>query len=258
MRSLHLIAVLPLVVGSLAHAQWTQIWADEFDQGSLNMDNWEFMIGSGTAYGLPVGWGNEELQYYTNRASNLEVSNGILKITAREESFGGRPYTSARIRSMGNFEFKWGRVEARMKLPSTSGVWPALWMLPTDSPYGGWASSGEIDIMESVNLADRIYGTLHFGAGWPQNSSTGGSLANGTDFSQDFHIYALEWDPDQIRWYVDGQLFSTKNANQWYSSTATGNDRAPFDHDFHLLLNIAVGGLFPGNPNGSARDIAGR
>lgn len=253
MRYLPAATVLPFVLAATAHAQWTQIWAEEFNQAALDAANWEMQIGTGTAYGLPAGWGNDELQYYTNLPANLQVSNGTLKIIAREQTFGGRSYTSARIRTLGKFEFQWGRVEARMKLPSTRGVWPALWMLPTDSPYGGWASSGEIDIMESVNFADRIYGTLHFGSAWPNNASTGGSFANGTDFSQNFHDYAVEWDPDQIRWYIDGQLYSTKNADQWFSASGSGNARAPFDHQFHLLLNIAVGGGFPGNPDGSSQ-----
>lgn len=252
MRNTHWTALsLSLTCGTLAHAQWTQIWADEFDGNSL-AGHWEPMIGNGSAYGIP-GWGNNERQYYTNRSSNVTVSDGTLKITARRENFGGQAYTSARLRTMGNFEFKWGRIEARMKLPSTSGVWPALWMLPTDSPYGGWASSGEIDIMESVNNADRIYGTIHHGGGWPNNAYTGNSTVTGIDYSQGFHDYVVEWDPNQIRWYLDGVLFGTINSSQWFSSSAPGNPRAPFDMPFHLLVNVAVGGNFPGDPNGSAQ-----
>jgi len=238
--------------GSISQAQWSLHWADEFDGSNLDLSKWEFMIGNGGAYGNP-GWGNNELQYYTNFASNLSVGNGTMKITAIKTNFGGQEYTSARIRTINRLDFKWGRVEARIKLPSTSGVWPAFWMLPTDSPYGGWASSGEIDIMESVNNADRIYGTLHHGGQWPQNQHTGSSIATGIDYSQDFHVYAIEWDPNEIRWYLDGTQFGTKITSDWFSSAASSNPRAPFDSNFHLLLNVAVGGNFPGNPNGSAQ-----
>ena len=253
MRMLRLIGVVLLAAcGMPAQAQWSLYWADEFDGSNLNLSDWEFMIGNGGAYGNP-GWGNNELQYYTNFASNLSVGNGTMKINAIKTNFGGQPYTSARIRTVGKVDFTWGRIEARIKLPSTSGVWPAFWMLPTNSPYGGWASSGEIDIMESVNAADRIYGTLHHGGSWPQNQYTGSSFSNGVDFSQDFHIYSIEWEPNEMRWYVDGQLYGTKTTGDWSSSAAPSNPRAPFDSDFHLLLNVAVGGNFPGNPNGSAQ-----
>ncbi|MCA9304790.1 MAG: family 16 glycosylhydrolase [Phycisphaerales bacterium] len=245
---------LPILMGCSvhAHAQWSLVWEDEFEGNSLDTSFWSYQIGNGEAYGLPSGWGNNELQYYTNLSGNLSVSNGTLKITAREQSLGGLPYTSARIRTKDLRDFTYGRFEGRMKIPSTSGVWPAFWLLPTDSPYGGWASSGEIDIMESVNQADRIYGTIHHGAPWPNNQQNGNTVQDGTDFSQDFHTYALEWEPDTLRWYIDGNLFHTVTSNNWYSSVAPGNNRAPFDVPFHILLNVAVGGNFPGNPNGSA------
>lgn len=243
-----------LAAGSqLAHGQvYELVWSDEFNGTELSEESWEYQIGSGTAYGLPAGWGNNELQYYTNFSRNVDVSNGTLKINAINESFGGRNYTSARIRTMGNHEFLYGRIEGRIKLPSTSGVWPAFWMLPTDSPYGGWAASGEIDVMESVNLADRVYGTIHHGSNFPNNQYNGNSINNGTDFSEDFHIYTVEWEPDEIRWYLDGQQFHSVTMNQWFSTSAPSNPRAPFDSEFHLLLNVAVGGNFPGNPDGSA------
>jgi beta-glucanase (GH16 family) len=244
------VAGLAACAGPVA-AQWSLFWEDTFDAG-LDTDVWEAMLGTGTAYGLPAGWGNNELQYYTNLPANVAVSDGTLKITARRQSFGGRDYTSARIRTRNAVDFTWGRVEARMKIPSGSGVWPAFWMLPTDSPYGGWASSGEIDVMESVNEADRVHGTIHFGSNWPNNASNGGSVHNGGDFGDDFHVYAVEWDPNQIRWYLDGVQFHSVDASQWFSSAAPSNPRAPFDSDFHLLLNVAVGGDWPGSPNGSA------
>lgn len=228
------------------------VWADEFDGNTLDLSSWAYQTGTGTAYGLPAGWGNNELQYYTNLSANVSVSGGTLKITAREQNFGGQPYTSARIRTLGMRDFLYGRFEGRMKIPSTSGVWPAFWMLPTNSPYGGWASSGEIDIMESVNTATTIFGTIHHGSPFPNNQANGTTVNNGTDFSQGFHEYAIEWDPDEIRWYLDGQQYHSVTSDQWFSSLAAGNAQAPFDVRFHLLLNVAVGGNFPGNPNGSA------
>lgn len=238
---------------TVAHAQtpWQLVWSEEFNGTSLNSEIWEPQIGTGTAYGLPSGWGNNERQYYTNRPENLTVSNGVLRITARAENYMGSQYTSARIRTAGRFEFVYGRIEALIRIPSGQGIWPAFWLLPTNSPYGGWAASGEIDIMESTNIADRIYGTIHYGAPYPGNTSNGGSFAPGIDFSAAPHLYAVEWDPDQIRWYVDSQLIHSVNSSVWFSSNAESNERAPFDVPFHILLNIAVGGNFPGPPNGS-------
>ncbi len=249
-----ILIILPLlsIVAPRSLAQdkgWELVWEDQFEGETLDTDNWSYQTGNGNAYGLPAGWGNNERQYYTNLGSNLQVSGGTLKIIAREQSLGGEDYTSARIRTLNKREFLYGRIEARMKLPSTTGIWPAFWMLPTDSPYGGWASSGEIDILESVNEADRMYGTLHYGAGWPNNQSTGPRLQDGRDFSEDFHVYAVDWEPDSFTWSVDGVPFGTVTSDQWYSSAAPGNPRAPFDSQFHILLNVAVGGNFPGDPN---------
>jgi beta-glucanase (GH16 family) len=235
-----------------SQASYELVWEDEFTGTSLDTQKWSYMYGDGSQYGNP-GWGNNELQYYTDRTLNTEIGGGSLKIIARQESFGGFPYTSARIRTVNKFDFKYGKIEARMKLPSTVGIWPAFWMLPTDSPYGGWAAGGEIDIMESVNFADRIYGTIHHGSQWPNNVQTGGQYAPGTDFSQGFHTYTVEWDPDSFRWFVDGNLFRSLSRSSWYTTSAPNNERAPFDSEFHLLLNCAVGGNFPGNPNGSSQ-----
>lgn len=228
----------------------TPVWSDEFNGTTVDPNNWEFMIGNGAEYGIP-GWGNNELQYYTGRPENVYVADGALHIVARRENYAGFQYTSARLRSMNRREVLYGRIEASMVLPSGQGIWPALWMLPTNSPYGGWAACGEIDIMESINLADRIYGTIHYGGQWPNNTSTGGNFWNGANFSQGFHTYALEWQPDEMRWYVDGQLYFTATSATWYSNGAPGNPRAPFDVPFHFLVNVAVGGNWPGPPNAS-------
>ena len=250
----HVFGTLALAVAMGGFAQGQQveslIWSDEFNGSSVNPANWEFQLGNGQLFGLS-GWGNNELQYY--RAENSTVSNGVLTITARNQNFGGYNYTSSRLRSINRFEFAYGRIEASIRLPSTPGIWPAFWLLPTSSPYGTWAASGEIDVMESVNFADRIYGTIHYGAPFPGNVSAGGQYAPGTDFSQNFHTYTLEWEPNQMRWYVDGVMFKVINRNTWFSSAAFGDPRAPFDREFHILLNVAVGGNFPGNPNGSSQ-----
>lgn len=230
----------------------TLVWSDEFDGSSVNPANWDFMIGDGSQYGIPA-WGNNELQYYTSRPENATVANGVLSIIARRENFGGKQYTSARLRTLNKADFLYGKMEARIKVPSTTGIWPAFWMLPTNSPYGDWAASGEIDIMESVNIATTIYGSIHFGGVWPNNTHLTCTLSNGTDYSQGFHVYTVEWTPTYLRWYVDGVAFCTRGSNQWYSDAAPGDDNAPFDQPFHFLLNVAVGGNFPGNPDGSSQ-----
>ena len=243
--------VAKLATASLCLGQ-TLVWSDEFDGTQVNTANWEFMIGDGTAYGIP-GWGNNELQYYTSRPENALVSDGVLRIIARQENYAGHAYTSARLRTLNKADFLYGRMEARIKVPSTTGIWPAFWMLPTNSPYGGWAASGEIDIMESINIATTIYGTIHFGGPWPNNTFLTCTRADGGDYSQAYHVYSIDWQPGLIRWFIDGVAFCTRGASQWYSTAAPGNDNAPFDSPFHFLLNVAVGGNFPGNPNGSSQ-----
>ncbi|MEZ6243315.1 MAG: family 16 glycosylhydrolase [Phycisphaerales bacterium] len=248
LRDTVVIAPLACLVAA-APAQLDLYWADEFDGPALDTSVWEYQIGTGAGDGLP-GWGNNELEYYTNQAANIFIQDGMLHIVANDNHFGGANFTSARIRTRGNLDFTYGRVEARMDLPKGQGIWPAFWMLPTDSPYGGWASSGEIDIMESINQMTTVYGTLHFGDAWPNNQSAGGNMG-GMDFSQAFHVYAVEWEPNTVRWSVDGNVYRTLSRSAWNSSSAPGNPRAPFDNPFHILLNVAVGGNWPGNPDGS-------
>jgi len=235
-----------LLVGNLVFAQdYTLVWSDEFEGSEVDTNNWSFQIGDGTSEGIP-GWGNNELEYY--RAENATVDSGYLIITAKEESYGGKNYTSARLRTIHKGDFLYGKFEARIKLPTGQGMWPAFWMLPTEQFYGGWAASGEIDIMEAVNIPTTIYGTIDFGDEWPGNVSSGAVYTDGdTDFSEDFHIYTFEWKPDTLKWYVDGNLFTTKIS--WWSSG--GSFPAPFDTTFHLIVNLAVGGNWPGPPNDS-------
>ena len=222
------------------------VWADEFDGTEVDLTKWTFQLGDGSEVGLPGGWGNNELQYY--QAENATVAGGFLTITAREESVGGLDYTSARMRSLGKGDWTFGRMEMRARMPIGQGIWPAFWMLASDtSIYGPWAASGEIDIVEYIGSdPDRIFGTIHYGASFPGNvfSSTDYFLPSGT-FNDDFHVFAVEWELGEIRWYVDGMLFATRN--DWFSTG--GPYPAPFDVDFHLLLNLAVGGNLPGPPD---------
>lgn len=238
-----LLAVLLLAVAPDARAAYSLVWADEFNGGALDTSKWGYDLGDG----CPdlCGWGNSELQYY--RSQNVTVEGGHLVLTARQESYGGKQFTSGKVVTRDKHSFLYGRMEMRAKLPSGGGMWPAFWMMPQDDVYGGWAASGEIDIMESANQMDFIGGTLHFGGSFPQNTSTGGTYAPGnTDFSDGFRVYAIEWEPDVMRWYVDDVLYSTKTSNQWFTNAAPGNPRAPFDQAFYLILNAAVGGNYTG------------
>jgi len=226
----------------------TLVWAEEFNAGQLDPEVWFFETGDGSQYGIP-GWGNNELQYYL--PGNAWLGNGLLTIEARSESTHGYNYTSARINTRDRFAFRYGRIEARIRLPGGQGLWPAFWLLPQDDQYGSWAASGEIDIMEAVNLGgaggNQVHGTLHYGGAWPANVSSGESYLVTDDATVEFHIYAIEWDVAEIRWYVDGVLYAM--TNNWYSTGAAFP--APFDQPFYILLNVAVGGNFPGSPDAS-------
>jgi beta-glucanase (GH16 family) len=240
-----LVAVSPMSAQCVHLSDCVLVWSDEFEGDEVDTTKWSFQLGDGSEVGLPSGWGNNELQYY--RAENATVSGGFLTITAREESVGNRDYTSTRMRSLGKGDWTFGRMEMRARMPIGKGLWPAYWMRPSDSIYGGWAASGEIDIVEYVgHQPDRILGSIHYGGPWPDNTHwTGQYTLPGDTFHDDFHIFAVEWELGQIRWYVDGLLYALRNS--WYSSG--GAFPAPFDVDFHLLLNLAVGGNLPGPPD---------
>ena len=227
---------------------WELVWSDEFDAAQLDPEVWFFENGDGSQYGIP-GWGNNELQWYLE--DSAELRDGMLVITAREESVGGKNYTSARLNTRDRFAFKYGRIEARIRLPGGQGLWPAFWMLPQDDVYGTWAASGEIDIVEAVNLGgtggNNVFGTIHYGGEFPDNTSStndGGYPVSG-DPSAEFHTYALEWDTTEMRWYVDDTLYSMQN--DWFTDGVPFP--APFDERFYILFNVAVGGNFPGAPN---------
>lgn len=230
-------------VGSMPHdGEWRLVWADEFEGPDIDPEKWEHQVFPGVASG------NNELQHYTDRPVNSFIRDGRLVIRAIREDYKDHDYTSARLHTRGRFSFLYGRVEGRIRIPSTVGIWPAFWMMPEESVYGIWPRSGEIDIMESVNIADEVYGTIHFGNPTHQHTGNPYRLAPRGEpvrlFSDDFHVYAMEWDPTEIRWYVNGEHYSTMN--RW---TAPAPYPAPFDQEFHLLLNVAVGGNWPGSPD---------
>ncbi len=229
---------------------WTLVWSDEFNGDAIDTSKWGFDTTNGVSVGNP-GWGNNELEYYTDRSDNAKVEDGKLVITARKEDYEGFHYTSARMKTAGKFSKTYGKFEIRAKAPTGQGLWPAIWMMPEDSVYGVWASSGEIDIMEGWgSKPDRIGGTIHYGGQWPNNVYTGKEYTFTGSTTAEWHTYALEWEPGEIRWYVDGKLFSTQN--DWYSKGADQPANyaypAPFDQAFHLIVNLAVGGNFDGNP----------
>ena len=210
-------------------------WADEFDYtGAPDAARWGYDIGGS-------GWGNNELQYYTDNVNNAKVENGKLVITAIKESFGGRNYTSARLVTRNKGDFLYGRIEASAKLPTGRGTWPAIWMLPTDWSYGDWPKSGEIDIMEHVGYdPTKVLFSIHTQA---YNHSIGTQKSGGLTIPTAltaFHKYRLDWTPYAVRGYFDEQLvFTFVNEGKGYSSW-------PFDKRFHLLFNLAIGGNWGG------------
>ncbi len=227
---------------------WSLVWNDEFNGDRVDTGKWSFQLGDGCDIGL-CGWGNNEQQFYTT--GNAAVENGYLVITAKQESLGGKDYTSARLRTKDKGDWKYGRFEIRAKLPVGQGFWPAIWMLPTDGVYGGWAASGEIDIMEARGQTpNTVLGTLHYGGSFPNNQSSGSQyvLPSGL-FTDSFHTFVLEWSEGRMLWYVDGNPYQVQA--EW--NTTAAEFPAPFDQRFHLLLNVAVGGNFVGPPDASTR-----
>ncbi|WP_430122144.1 RICIN domain-containing protein [Paenibacillus solani] len=219
-----------------ANAAYSLVWSDEFDGTTINANNWVFEIGNGSG-----GWGNNELQYYTSRTDNARIENGNLVIEAKRESYGGMNYTSARLKTQGKKSFKYGKIEARMKLPKGQGLWPAFWMLGADIGTVGWPRSGEIDIMEHVNNENNTHGYIH----WDDNGHASyGGPSHSVDVTQ-YHNYSIEWTPSAIKWFVDGVQF-------WEANIANNiNSTEEFHKEHFLLLNMAVGGNWPGSPNAS-------
>ena len=247
-RILLLTMNLLLLAGAVSGQNWKLVWADEFDGDTLNTEKWSYMTGTGSEYGLD-GWGNNELQYY--QEENVQVADGVMTISAKRENVESSQFTSGRIRTINMGDWTYGRFEFRAKMPVGQGLWAAIWMLPTDSDYGGWASSGEIDIMEYLGHDTTVmHGTIHYGGQWPNNQSRGTDYeTSDTAFHRDFHTFVLEWEEGELRWYVDGERFLQLGTGMWYSSVAPFP--APFNKRFHLLINLAVGGNWPGSPDGS-------
>jgi beta-glucanase (GH16 family) len=224
--------------------KWKLVWSDEFDGDSIDTSKWNFEIDG-------KGGGNGEMEYYTDKPENAHVENGHLFITAIKDGTDSEGkthrFTSARMTTKNKFSWKYGRFEARIKMPKGRGVWPAFWLMPEDSMYGGWASSGELDIVEEVgDKPNTAFGTIHYGDKWPGNVHTGDKfiLPSG-DLADDFHVYAVEWEEGVIRWYIDGNLYQTQT--KWYTKAAPFP--APFDQKFFIILNFAVGGAWPGPPS---------
>ncbi|MEL1251373.1 glycoside hydrolase family 16 protein [Aurantiacibacter gilvus] len=246
---------------------WQLVWADEFDGESIDTSRW-------TVLNDCWGGGNEERQCYTPRPENVTIEEGNLVITAHREDWAGpafpasfgpadgdssqqasKPFTSGKLTTQGNASWTYGRFEIRARLPGGQGVWPAFWMLPEESVYGSWAASGEIDILETVNLGvvcdtceeggeNTILGTLHFGGQWPDNDlhSTEVSMPEVLDGA--FHTYGVIWERGRFFWTFDGEVYATAEAGDWFT-TASSDPHAPFDQPFHLIVNLAIGGGLP-------------
>ena len=237
-----LVAVFALasLAGGLgsASAAWQLVWSDEFDGTNIDTTKWGFDLGGG-------GWGNRELEYYTSRTNNARIEGGQLVIEARQESYSGSSYTSARLLTKGKWSWTYGRIEARIKIPRGQGVWPAFWMLGANISTVGWPACGEVDIMENIGREPAIvHGTVH-GPGYSGGNGIGGpySLPGGAAFADDFHLYAVEWTTNQIKWFVDGQQYFMVTPANLPKGTTWVFTRPQF-----LLLNVAVGGSWPGNP----------
>ncbi|WP_339624870.1 glycoside hydrolase family 16 protein [uncultured Winogradskyella sp.] len=223
--------------------------ADEFNvEGTPDASLWSFEVGDGTAQGIP-GWGNNELQYYTDRPENVTVENGVLVITAQQEVFEGSNYTSGRLVTKDLFEQQYGRFEARIRLPYGKGIWPAFWLLGSDCDENPWPQCGEIDIMEYLGDSP----TVVFGTAHGPNFSGAESISKeyeleNSRFDTQFHVFGIEWGPDYINYYVDGDLYQTITPDTVNEET-DGAGQWVFNRPFYIILNIAVGGNLPGSPN---------
>lgn len=251
---------------------WKLVWRDEFTGSSVNKSKWDFDIGNGfydyKNNAWIAGWGNEELQYYTREPENVFVKDSVLHIRALKESLHGCGYTSARLKTRKSdgtslFAKQYGKFEFRAKVPHGKGMWPALWMLPQEDKYGGWAASGEIDVMEILGeQPEKVLGSIHYGASFPKRELVTHTLQiPGKSTVADWHVYAVEWEPGEIRWLLDSVVWAKQNF--WWSCSKNKDGvgigpqsasdinawPAPFDQPFYLVMNVAVGGNFSGVPN---------
>jgi beta-glucanase (GH16 family) len=230
---------------------WILTWNDEFnapDGSAVDASKWARESGGN-------GWGNQELEYYTTRPENAFHQGGNLVIKAIQEKYTGadgvtRDYTSARLKTLGKFSQKYGRFEARIKIPQGQGMWPAFWMLGDDIATIGWPKCGEIDIMENIGKEPAlVHGTIH-GPGYSGDKGIGSpfSLPDNARFADDFHVYAVEWEPKAIRFYVDDHLYATRTPAELPKDV-----KWVYDHPFFMLLNVAVGGSWPGSPDATTQ-----
>lgn len=290
MAALAAIAVAPVAAAQIPAEQpdanapgWHVVWADEFNGDRIDPAHWSLANDC-------AGGGNDERQCYTPRVQNAAVHDGQLVITARPETWSGpafppdqrvgeratatatKPYTSARLSTATHAAFRYGRIEVRARLPQGQGTWPAIWMMPEESHYGRWAASGEIDIMEAVNLGaacpapsrscgsdgreNGILGTIHFGGVPPANRFIGATTQMPSP-RDGFHTYAVTWTPAGIVWAIDGVAYETRVPHEWHTSATTA-PAAPFDRPFHIILNLAIGGHLPEGRNDGGVDLGGR
>jgi beta-glucanase (GH16 family) len=231
---------------------WTLTWSDEFsgaDGLAPDPAKWTYDVGGN-------GWGNRELEYYTNRKENARIERGNLVITAIQENYTGadrvtRAYTSARLKTQGLFVQAYGRFEARIKIPEGQGIWPAFWLLGEDIRAVGWPKCGEIDIMENVGKEPAtVHGSLHGPSTTAHTSDRTStfSLPAGQKLADAFHLYAVEWEPGVVRFYLDSNLYATFDSSQWPAGGTW-----TFDHPFFIILNVAVGGDWPGSPDATTK-----
>lgn len=263
MSVLVLLAAAATPAAAPAPPAYELVWAEEFDGNRIDPSRWTLVEDC-------WGGGNDERQCYTDSRRNARVKDGALTITARRERARGaslpealrtaanpattvtRDFTAAKLVTRGKAAWRYGRIEVRAKLPQGQGAWPAIWMLPEEDRYGTWAASGEIDILEAVNLGvpcakcpggreNTILGTLHFGGVWPNNKHKGEEVAYPPVLDGGWHTFAIDWQPGRIDWFVDGKPYATRVAAEW-STTGSREPNAPFDRPFHLILNLAIGG----------------
>jgi beta-glucanase (GH16 family) len=241
-----LLACLAVYACFAAQAQentkkWKLVWTEDFKGTKLDTTRWNYEVND-------QGGGNNELQYYTARDTNVYVKGGLLHIRGLKEDYLTRHYTSARITTRHKADFTFGKMEIRAKIPTGRGMWPAIWMMPTDDKYGGWPLSGEIDIMETKGQhPDTLYGTMHFGQKPPNNKYKGTVTTHEAPggYGDGFHVYGIEWKKDTIAWFVDGRQFFETNSSMVTTAAY------PFNERFHFILNLAIGGEFVGNPDDS-------
>ncbi len=219
----------------------TLTWADEFNAAGINQADWNFETGDGCPN---CGWGNNELEFYTN-GDNLSLQSGKLIIEARDQVLGGKNFTSSRITTRNKKFFKFGRIDIRARVPEGQGIWPALWMMPQEEKFGGWPKSGEIDIMELLGHEPaKLYSTVHFGPG-PGSTNISRNTISPAALSNEFHVYSLVWEQDKLQFLLDNVVFSTVN------KADLGGNNYPFNESFYFIFNLAVGGNWPGSPNAS-------